>query len=58
MLYCVDVDKNTFSNYKDVKTMHLHIEWLLNLDEKVIDGCVEYSFKVSANRLSEVRREL
>lgn len=29
----VDVDKNTFSNYKDVKTQHVHIEWLLNLND-------------------------
>ncbi|CAK74683.1 unnamed protein product (macronuclear) [Paramecium tetraurelia] len=58
MLYCVDVDKNTFSNYKDVKTQHLHIEWLLNLNDKVVDGSVEYTLKVFANQLSEVHLDI
>lgn len=47
VVFSIDVDKNTFSNYQDVKLEHLHIEWLLNLNSKIIDGCAEYSFKVT-----------
>ena len=50
----VDVDKNTFSNYKEVKLQHLHIEWLLNLSSKIIDGSAEYTFKVTTANLKEV----
>lgn len=44
---CIDIDKNTFSNYRDVRLDHLHLEWLLNLNTKVIDGTAEYTFKVT-----------
>lgn len=50
----VDIDKNTFSNYKEVKMQHLHIEWLLNLRTKIIDGSAEYTFKVTTVELKEV----
>jgi len=39
----IDVDHNTFSNYKDVRIDHLHIEWLLDLDNKYINGTAEYT---------------
>ena len=54
LVTAVDIDKNTFSNYKDVKIQHIHIEWLLDLNNKVIDGSVEYTFKVFTGELKQV----
>ncbi|CAD8181256.1 unnamed protein product [Paramecium pentaurelia] len=54
----VDIDKNTFSNYREVKMQHLHIEWLLNLRSKIIDGSAEYTFKVTTAELKEVHLDI
>lgn len=35
-------DPNTFSNYKDIKLNHLHIEWLINLDDRNFKAITEY----------------
>jgi len=40
------IDPNTFSNYKEVKPDHLHLEWLLDLDNKYINGTAIYDFSV------------
>ncbi|CAD8150233.1 unnamed protein product [Paramecium octaurelia] len=41
----VDIDPNTFSNYLDVRMNHLHVEWLLDLDKKIVNGTAQISFK-------------
>ena len=49
------IDPNTFSNYQEVKINHLHIEWLLNLDNKYINATSIYDFTVaSVNGISNV----
>lgn len=40
----VDTDYNTFSNYRDVRTDHIHLEWLLDLDNKHVNATAEYTF--------------
>ena len=45
---CTSVDLNTFSNYQDVHLDHVHIEWLLDLDNKHIDATALYDFTVTA----------
>lgn len=37
-------DPNTFSNYEDVRLDHLHLEWLLDLDERVVNATAVYNF--------------
>ncbi|CAD8093552.1 unnamed protein product [Paramecium sonneborni] len=54
----VDIDKNTFSNYREVQMQHLHIEWLLNLNQKIIDGSAEYTFRVTTAELKEVHLDI
>ena len=41
----VDIDPNTFSNYLEVRMNHLHVEWLLDLDKKIVNGTTQISFK-------------
>jgi leukotriene-A4 hydrolase len=43
---CKFIDPNTFSNYQEVKLNHLHIEWILNLDDKYINASSIYDFTV------------
>ena len=38
----VDLDPNTFSNYLEVRMNHLHLEWLLDLDNKLVNATAEY----------------
>jgi leukotriene-A4 hydrolase len=44
---CSSIDPNTFSNYEEVKVNHLHLEWLLDLDNKYINGTAIYDFTVA-----------
>ena len=41
-----EIDPNTFSNYQDVQITHLHLEWLLDLENRYINSTVQYNFKV------------
>ncbi|CAD8075443.1 unnamed protein product [Paramecium primaurelia] len=45
----IDLDPNTFSNYLEVRISHLHLEWLLDLDNKLVNGTAEYQLKVLKN---------
>lgn len=45
----IDIDQNTFSNYLEVKITHLHLEWLLDLDNKLVNATAEYQLKVIKN---------
>lgn len=45
----IDIDQNTFSNYLEVKITHMHLEWLLDLDNKLVNATAEYQLKVIKN---------
>ncbi|CAD8081833.1 unnamed protein product [Paramecium sonneborni] len=45
----IDLDANTFSNYVELRMTHLHLEWLLDLDNKIVNATAEYQLKVLKN---------
>lgn len=45
----IDLDPNTFSNYLEVRINHLHLEWLLDLDNKLVNATAEYQLKILKN---------
>ena len=49
-----EIDPNTFSNYQDVQITHLHLEWLLDLENRYINSTVQYNFKVLKDNLDRV----
>ncbi|KAM3142007.1 hypothetical protein pb186bvf_005880 [Paramecium bursaria] len=49
-----EIDPNTFSNYQDVQITHLHLEWLLDLENRYINSTVQYNFKVLKDNLDRI----
>jgi len=43
-VFAIEYDVNTFSNYLQVQNKHLHLEWLLNLEQQYINATSEYEF--------------
>lgn len=54
LTFGAEVDVNTFSNYIEVSQEHVHIEWLLDLDEQYINATSQSIFRVNSNKLSKV----
>lgn len=54
VIFTLNRDVNTFSNYEEVNIQKLHIEWLLDLDKKIINGTAEYSFNVVKSGVKEI----
>ncbi|CAD8210674.1 unnamed protein product [Paramecium pentaurelia] len=51
-------DVNTFSNYHEIQIHKLHIEWLLDLNQKIINGTAEYHFNVMKNNIKEIHLDI
>ena len=49
-----EIDPNTFSNYQEVQITHLHLEWMLDLENRYINSTVQYNFKVLKYNLETV----
>ena len=49
-----EIDPNTFSNYQEVQITHLHLEWMLDLENRYINSTVQYNFKVLKDNLETV----
>ena len=46
-----EIDPNTFSNYREVQISHIHLEWLLDLENRYINSTVHYNFNVLNDNL-------
>lgn len=58
VITAINRDVNTFSNYYDIKIKTLHIEWLLDLDKRVINATAEYNFDVITNGIKEIHLDI
>ncbi|CAD8097749.1 unnamed protein product [Paramecium sonneborni] len=52
--YGAEIDVNTFSNYIEVSQEHVHIEWLLDLDQQHINATSQQIFRVNSNKLDKI----
>ena len=58
VIRAISRDVNTFSNYYDIKITTLHVEWLLDLDKRIINGTAEYNFEVITNGVKEIHLDV
>ena len=58
VIIAINRDVNTFSNYFDIKIKTLHIEWLLDLDNRLINATAEYNFDVITNGVKEIHLDI
>jgi leukotriene-A4 hydrolase len=54
VIFALNRDVNTFSNYEEAHIQTLHIEWLLDLDARIINCTAEYTFDVIKNGVKEI----
>lgn len=48
------VDEHTLSNIAQVRTTHLHLDWRIDWDKKLISGSVEHKIEVLENATDKV----
>jgi len=50
----VSKDPTTQSNYLDIYTVHISLDWLVDFDKKVISGSATHKLTVASSAVKEV----
>jgi leukotriene-A4 hydrolase len=50
----VSKDPTTQSNYLDIYTTHISLDWLVDFDKKIISGSATHKLAVASSSVNEV----
>lgn len=53
-----EADYNTFSNYREVRLRHLHLEWDIDLSSQRIFAIADYRFHTLAQQLNHIKLDV
>ena len=48
------IDNSTYANVKDVTTQHLHLDWIIDFDQRIVFGNITHTMKVLNSKFKEV----
>ncbi|CAD8198857.1 unnamed protein product [Paramecium pentaurelia] len=57
-VFSYEIDVNTFSNYLDVQNRHVHFEWLINMEKKLINATANYQFHVVGSSIYKISLDI